>query len=121
MLLYPLARLGTDADDYHGETVSDPYRWLEATGDPEVTGWIKAQNELTESFLAAAGSREAIRARLTELWDYPKALQAAQGGDAPVLARVETGTGHGAGKPTAKAIAAEADVLPFLDAVLRSG
>jgi len=73
MLLYPPARLGTDADDYHGETVSDPYRWLEATGDPEVTGWIKAQNELTESFLAAAGSREAIRARLTELWDYPKA------------------------------------------------
>jgi len=73
MRLYPAARLGSDADDYHGEPVGDPYRWLEATGDPEVAGWIKAQNELTESFLAAVPAREAIRARLTELWDYPKA------------------------------------------------
>ena len=73
MRLYPAARLGSDADDYHGEPVGDPYRWLEATGDPEVAGWIKAQNELTESFLAAVSAREAIRARLTELWDYPKA------------------------------------------------
>jgi prolyl oligopeptidase len=73
MNLYPPARLGTDADDYHGETVADPYRWLEATEDPEVAAWIKAQNEVTESFLAAVPGREAIRARLTELWDYPKA------------------------------------------------
>ncbi len=71
--LYPPARLGTDADDYHGEAVADPYRWLEATGDPEVAGWVKAQNELTEGFLAAVPGREVIRARLTELWDYPKA------------------------------------------------
>jgi len=73
MWLYPAARMGSDADDYHGEPVGDPYRWLEATGDPEVAGWIKAQNELTESFLAAIPARQAIRARLTELWDYPKA------------------------------------------------
>jgi prolyl oligopeptidase len=72
MRSYPPARLGTDADDYHGELVGDPYRWLEVTDDPEVAGWIKAQNELTESFLAAVPAREAIRARLTELWDYPK-------------------------------------------------
>jgi prolyl oligopeptidase len=73
MWLYPAARRGSDADDYHGEPVGDPYRWLETTGDPEVAGWIKAQNELTESFLAAIPARRAIRARLTELWDYPKA------------------------------------------------
>jgi len=73
MRRYPPARRGPDADDYHGERVSDPYRWLEVTEDPDVAGWIKAQNELTESFLAGAGDREAIRARLTELWNYPKA------------------------------------------------
>jgi len=69
---YPLTRTGNDVDDYHGETVSDPYRWLENTDDPETAGWIKAQNELTEGFLSAVPAREAIRARLTELWDYPK-------------------------------------------------
>ena len=72
MRSYPPARLGPDADDYHGEHVGDPYRWLETTEDPEVAGWIKAQNEVTESFLAAVPAREAIRTRLTELWDYPK-------------------------------------------------
>lgn len=36
-------------------------RWLEATGDPKLVAWIKAQDELTESFLAAAPGHEAIR------------------------------------------------------------
>jgi prolyl oligopeptidase len=68
---YPPARLGDDADDYHGELVPDPYRWLEDTGSAETKAWIKAENELTERFLAAVPERDAIRARLTELWDHP--------------------------------------------------
>jgi prolyl oligopeptidase len=70
---YPAARTGREVDDYHGEQVADPYRWLESTTDPETVGWIKAENELTENFLAAVPARESIRARLTDLWDYPKA------------------------------------------------
>jgi prolyl oligopeptidase len=42
------------------------------------------------------------------------ALQAAQAGDAPVLARIETRAGHGAGKPTTKLIAEWADMWTFL-------
>jgi prolyl oligopeptidase len=42
------------------------------------------------------------------------ALQAANAGDAPVLLRVETKAGHGAGKPVWKVIEEEADVLAFL-------
>lgn len=41
------------------------------------------------------------------------ALQWAQAGPAPVLARIETRAGHGAGKPTAKLIEETADVLAF--------
>ena len=33
---------------------------------------------------------------------FAAALQAAQAGDAPILIRIETRAGHGAGKPTAK-------------------
>jgi prolyl oligopeptidase len=45
---------------------------------------------------------------------FAAALQAAQGGDAPTLLRVETSTGHGAGTPTSKLIEQRADVLAFL-------
>jgi prolyl oligopeptidase len=69
---YPQSRTGSDADDYHGERVPDPYRWLEATTDPETVRWITAQNEVTEGFLAAVPAREPIRAQVTRMWDYPK-------------------------------------------------
>lgn len=45
-------------------------------------------------------------------------LQAMQGGEAPVLTRIEVDAGHGAGKPTEKIIAERADVLAFLVKVL---
>lgn len=45
---------------------------------------------------------------------YAAALQAAQGGDAPVLIRIETKAGHGAGKPTSKTIEEIADRWAFL-------
>lgn len=49
---------------------------------------------------------------------YAAALQDAQGGEAPVLIRVETRAGHGAGKPTTKQLDETTDVLAFLDRVL---
>jgi prolyl oligopeptidase len=44
---------------------------------------------------------------------------AAQSGDEPVLIRVGTSAGHGAGKPTAKLVAESTDVLAFLERALR--
>ncbi len=68
----PVARRGDVVDDHHGELVADPYRWLEDTDAPETAAWVHAQNARTESFLAAVPERDAIRARLAELWDYPR-------------------------------------------------
>jgi prolyl oligopeptidase len=45
-------------------------------------------------------------------------LQAAQAGPAPVLIRIETKAGHGAGKPTTKIIEEQADQWAFLVEVL---
>lgn len=45
---------------------------------------------------------------------FAAALQAAQGGTAPVLIRIDTEAGHGAGKPTTKLIQEQADLLAFL-------
>lgn len=49
---------------------------------------------------------------------FAAALQAAQGGAAPVLLRVETRAGHGAGKATAKVLDEQADRWAFLVHVL---
>ncbi len=67
----PPARV-EQVDDYHGEKVADPYRWLEDTYSPETAAWIRQENEVTERWLARVASREEIRARLVELWDFPK-------------------------------------------------
>ncbi|MGQ9898048.1 MAG: prolyl oligopeptidase family serine peptidase [Acidobacteriota bacterium] len=45
---------------------------------------------------------------------FAAALQSAHKGDAPVLIRIETKAGHGAGKPTSKLIEEAADVWAFL-------
>jgi prolyl oligopeptidase len=45
---------------------------------------------------------------------FTATLQAAQAGDAPVLIRIETSAGHGAGTPTSKRIEEATDILAFL-------
>ncbi len=69
---YPLARRDDLVEELHGVPVADPYRWLETADDPGTRTWIAAQNALTERFLARVPAREEIRARLSELWDYPR-------------------------------------------------
>jgi prolyl oligopeptidase len=59
-------------DDFHGEQVADPYRWLEDTEADEVRAWIDAQNAHTESHLAGLPGRTEIAARLAELWDVTR-------------------------------------------------
>jgi prolyl oligopeptidase len=49
---------------------------------------------------------------------FAAALQEAQGGDAPVLIRVDVKAGHGAGKPTSKLIDEATDRWAFLLATL---
>jgi prolyl oligopeptidase len=71
-LSYPSSRRGDDNDDYHGEVVADPFRWLEDTNAEETRLWAEAQNELTQSYLAAVPSREQIRTQLRQRWDYAR-------------------------------------------------
>src|SRR5260370_7168007 len=74
VLRYPLTVQGSDADDYHGEIIADPYRWLENTNAPETTAWIAAQNALTQDWLAHASGRDAIRDKLVNPPNFPKSL-----------------------------------------------
>ncbi len=69
---YPSAHKSGVVDDYHGTPVPDPYRWLEDPDAPDTRAWIEAENRITESYLAQIPQRDAIRRRLTQLWNYPK-------------------------------------------------
>ncbi len=51
-------------DNYFGETIKDPYRWLEKEDCKDVQSWINAQNEVTNKFLSSIPYREEIRKRL---------------------------------------------------------
>lgn len=69
---YPKPRKSEQVDNFHGTKVSDPYRWMEETKSAETTAWIEAENKLTDSYLATIPEREAIKVRLTELWNYER-------------------------------------------------
>ncbi|MBX3010918.1 MAG: S9 family peptidase [Caldilineaceae bacterium] len=71
-LSYPSSRRADTVDVLHGVAVPDPYRWLEAIDADETKAWIDAQNALTATYLAQVPQREAIRQRLTALWNYER-------------------------------------------------
>ncbi len=71
-LQYPSSAQGDVVDDYHGQQVADPYRWLEDSDSEETRAWIKAQNALTFGVLESIPARAPIQERLETLWDYAK-------------------------------------------------
>ena len=71
-LQYPMTAKVDHTDTYHGTIVADPYRWLEEDRSPETAKWVEAQNKITFSYLEKIPFRDAIKGRLTALYDYPK-------------------------------------------------
>ena len=71
-LTYPTPPTADQVDDYHGTRIADPYRPLEDSDAVSSREWIAAQNELTSRVLDGLPARSAIRARLAELWDFPR-------------------------------------------------
>ncbi len=69
---YPKPRRADQVDTFHGTAVPDPYRWMEETESTETRAWIEAQNKLTNSYLSTIPQREAIKNRLTEIWNYER-------------------------------------------------
>jgi prolyl oligopeptidase len=69
---YPTPRKSDVVDTYFGTTVADPYRWMEDLNAPEVKEWVSAENAVTERYLNGLPLRDALKKRITELWNYPK-------------------------------------------------
>lgn len=81
VMKYPATRTVDHVDEYHGERIADPYRWLEDPNSEETKAWIAAQNEVTDAFLSKIPKRQEIRDRLTKLWNYERfSLPSRRGG-----------------------------------------
>jgi prolyl oligopeptidase len=74
-LAYPASRADATADTLHGVTVPDPYRWLEDVKSADVQAWMKAEDDLARAELKKLPERDAIAARLKELY-YIDAISA---------------------------------------------
>jgi prolyl oligopeptidase len=78
----PPTRIDSVVDTRFGQTVDDPYRWLESTTSPEVVDWFSAQNAHARAYLDALPDRSRWRTRIAELNAADTRVSEAQfGGD----------------------------------------
>src|SRR6201986_77223 len=63
----PVARIEVVKDTYFGETVSDPYRWMENSKDPDWLPYLKGQNDHARGVLDAIPGRDKLAKRIEQL------------------------------------------------------
>lgn len=63
---YPPTREGAEVVELHGETIPDPYRWLEPDTTDEVVAWDDAQAAFTRKWLDAYPKRDALAKRIAK-------------------------------------------------------
>ncbi len=63
----PVARVAVVKDTYFGETLSDPYRWMENPKDPDWLPFLKGQDAHTRAVLDRIPGRAALLKRISQL------------------------------------------------------
>src|SRR5438132_4566107 len=63
----PVARVAVVKDTYFGETLSDPYRWMENDKDPDWLPFLRGQNEHTHAVLNTIPGRDRLLQRIQQL------------------------------------------------------
>ena len=78
---YPATKKIDKVDVYFGNSIPDPFRWLEDDRSAETAEWVKEQNKVTFDYLAAIPFRNTIKARMEKLWNYEKVSAPFKEGD----------------------------------------
>ncbi len=71
-IIYPNTQKIDHTDTYFGQSVNDPYRWLEDDRSAETEAWVKTQNVVTYSYLDQIPYRNQLKSRMEKLWNYEK-------------------------------------------------
>lgn len=81
-LQYPTVRRDESViDNYHGVSIADPYRWLEDPDSEETKEFVEKQVKLTDSVLSTCETRDKLKEKLTQLFDYPRYHAPSRKGD----------------------------------------
>ncbi len=70
--VYPVTKKVDTITDYFGTKITDPYRWLEDDNSEETKKWVIEQNKVTFDYLGKIPFRDAVKDRLTKIWNYEK-------------------------------------------------
>lgn len=81
IMKYPVTEKETVNDEYFGEKVPAPYRWLEYDQSPKTKQWIKEQNELTFDYLSKIPYKNQLKDQLKKLWNYERVSAPIEEGD----------------------------------------
>ncbi|MDB5088985.1 MAG: family peptidase, partial [Mucilaginibacter sp.] len=71
-IAYPATKKVDTVNNYFGTEVPDPYRWLEDDRAADTKAWVQAENKVTQAYLGQIPYRDAMHARLKQLWNYEK-------------------------------------------------
>ncbi|MEH1987128.1 prolyl oligopeptidase family serine peptidase [Nostoc sp.] len=73
-IAYPETKRGDVVNKPFGQTIADPYRWLEndVRSDKEVASWVESQNKVTNAYLDTLPGRDIFKARLKQLYNYER-------------------------------------------------
>src|SRR5260370_19009415 len=63
----PVAPMRDVTDNYFGQKISDPYRWMEDSKSPEMVAWMKGQSDYTRAYLDRLPMRQELLDRITKL------------------------------------------------------
>ena len=71
-MTYPETKKVAHTDTYFGQSVADPYRWLEDDRAEDTKEWVQREVAFTNDFLSKIPFREEIRQQLKDIWNYEK-------------------------------------------------
>lgn len=71
-LKYPETKKISHTDEYFGNKVADPYRWLEDDRADDTKDWVQREVAFTNDYLKKIPFREEIRNQLKDIWNYEK-------------------------------------------------
>jgi prolyl oligopeptidase len=78
---YPTTQQGTTIDNYFGNVIADPFRWLEDDTSAATAAWVTEQNNVTQGYLSNIAFKQKIKTDITKMWNFAKYANAfAEGG-----------------------------------------
>ncbi|MEO8447927.1 MAG: hypothetical protein ABI528_10550, partial [bacterium] len=64
---YPESKTVDSSNTYFGETIIDPYQWIEDLKSDEVKNWFRAEANYTDDVISKIPNRETLAAEMSEL------------------------------------------------------